>query len=92
MTATWLQDLAAGARAVWVPAPIFESSACRAGLRGSAEQQHGTEQAAGHRADEDADLGYYKSPEQIRRGELGPAADVWGIGAVLFEASVCSSR
>ena len=30
---------------------------------------------------------YYKSPEQIRGGELGPAADVWGIGTVLFEAA-----
>jgi len=30
---------------------------------------------------------YYKSPEQIRGGELGPAADVWGIGAALFEAA-----
>jgi serine/threonine protein kinase len=30
---------------------------------------------------------YYLSPEQARGGELGPAADVWGIGAVLFEAA-----
>jgi serine/threonine protein kinase len=30
---------------------------------------------------------YYMSPEQVRGGELGPAADVWGIGAVLFEAA-----
>jgi serine/threonine protein kinase len=26
---------------------------------------------------------YYMAPEQVRGGELGPAADVWGIGAVL---------
>jgi eukaryotic-like serine/threonine-protein kinase len=30
---------------------------------------------------------YYLSPEQARGGELGRAADVWGIGAVLFEAA-----
>jgi eukaryotic-like serine/threonine-protein kinase len=30
----------------------------------------------------------YLSPEQARGGTLGPAADVWGIGAVLFEAAV----
>jgi serine/threonine protein kinase len=30
---------------------------------------------------------YYLSPEQARGGDLGPAADVWGIGAVLFEAA-----
>jgi eukaryotic-like serine/threonine-protein kinase len=29
----------------------------------------------------------YMAPEQVRGGELGPAADVWGIGAVLFEAA-----
>ena len=29
----------------------------------------------------------YLAPEQARGGELGPAADVWGIGAVLFEAA-----
>ncbi len=29
----------------------------------------------------------YMSPEQVRGGVLGPAADVWGIGAVLFEAT-----
>jgi serine/threonine protein kinase len=30
---------------------------------------------------------YYMAPEQARGDELGPAADVWGIGAVLFEAA-----
>jgi serine/threonine protein kinase len=30
---------------------------------------------------------YYMAPEQARGGELGPAADVWGIGTVLFEAA-----
>jgi serine/threonine protein kinase len=29
----------------------------------------------------------YLSPEQARGGELGPPADVWGIGMVLFEAA-----
>jgi eukaryotic-like serine/threonine-protein kinase len=29
----------------------------------------------------------YMAPEQVRGGELGPAADVWGIGAVLWEAA-----
>jgi hypothetical protein len=27
------------------------------------------------------------APEQVRGGELGPAADMWGLGAVLFEAA-----
>jgi eukaryotic-like serine/threonine-protein kinase len=30
----------------------------------------------------------YMAPEQVRGGELSPAADVWGIGAVLFTAAV----
>jgi serine/threonine protein kinase len=30
---------------------------------------------------------FYMAPEQVRGGELGAAADVWGIGAVLFEAA-----
>jgi serine/threonine protein kinase len=30
----------------------------------------------------------YMAPEQVRGGVLGAAADVWGIGAVLFEATV----
>jgi eukaryotic-like serine/threonine-protein kinase len=29
----------------------------------------------------------YMSPEQARGGDLGPAADVWGIGAVVFAAA-----
>jgi eukaryotic-like serine/threonine-protein kinase len=29
----------------------------------------------------------YMAPEQVRRGTLSPATDVWGIGAVLFEAT-----
>ena len=29
----------------------------------------------------------YMSPEQVQGGVLGPAADVWGIGAVLWEAA-----
>ncbi|MGH2990760.1 MAG: serine/threonine-protein kinase [Solirubrobacterales bacterium] len=31
---------------------------------------------------------WYMAPEQVRGGVLGAAADVWGIGAVLFEAMV----
>jgi serine/threonine protein kinase len=29
---------------------------------------------------------HYMAPEQVRREHLGPSADVWGIGVVLFEA------
>jgi eukaryotic-like serine/threonine-protein kinase len=29
----------------------------------------------------------YLAPEQARGGELGPPADIWGIGVVLFEAA-----
>jgi len=29
----------------------------------------------------------YLAPEQARGGELGPAADVWGLGVLLFEAA-----
>jgi serine/threonine protein kinase len=29
----------------------------------------------------------YLSPEQARGGDLGPAADVWGLGALLFETA-----
>ncbi len=32
----------------------------------------------------------YLSPEQARGGDLGPAADVWGIAVVLFEAATGS--
>jgi serine/threonine protein kinase len=32
----------------------------------------------------------YLAPEQARGGELGPAADVWGIAVVLFEAATGS--
>ena len=30
---------------------------------------------------------FYMAPEQARGGDLGPAADVWGIGVVMFEAA-----
>lgn len=30
----------------------------------------------------------YMAPEQVRGDHLGPATDVWGIGAVLFEAAI----
>ncbi|MCA1835136.1 MAG: serine/threonine protein kinase [Actinobacteria bacterium] len=32
----------------------------------------------------------YMSPEQITGGELGPPADVWGIGLVLYEAATAT--
>ena len=33
----------------------------------------------------------YMSPEQARGGRVGPAADVWGIGATLFEAATATA-
>jgi serine/threonine protein kinase len=33
----------------------------------------------------------YMAPEQVRGGLLGPATDVWGIGAVLFEAATAAT-
>jgi eukaryotic-like serine/threonine-protein kinase len=32
----------------------------------------------------------YMSPEQVTGGDLGPAADVWGIGLVLYEAATAT--
>jgi serine/threonine protein kinase len=32
----------------------------------------------------------YMAPEQVEGGEIGPPTDVWGIGAVLFEAATGS--
>src|SRR5204863_9034849 len=32
----------------------------------------------------------YMSPEQVLGKPVGPAADVWGIGATLFEAATAS--
>ena len=39
------------------------------------------------RDEKDAGTRNYMAPEQARGDYLGPAADVWGIGAVLFEAA-----
>jgi serine/threonine protein kinase len=33
----------------------------------------------------------YMAPEQAHGGHIGPATDVWGIGAVLFEASTAAT-
>jgi eukaryotic-like serine/threonine-protein kinase len=39
------------------------------------------------RGEKDSGTRNYMAPEQARGDYLGPAADVWGIGAVLFEAT-----
>jgi serine/threonine protein kinase len=39
------------------------------------------------RGEKDAGTRNYMAPEQVRGDYLNPAADVWGIGAVLFEAA-----
>ncbi len=39
------------------------------------------------RGKKDAGTRNYMAPEQARGGSFSPATDVWGIGAVLFEAA-----
>ena len=39
------------------------------------------------RVREGAGTKQYMAPEQVRGGQVSPATDVWGIGAVLFEAA-----